>query len=168
MVKYMTLDRSLAAVEDGVDGGVQGNFQQRQVLPGYPNRICPTGRGHSTPALTKMREHGMNLYKTLRILFLLCPLLIFLTGCATMPYQPLSKDYNFTPNDEFLDLIYALVNDALDILPSDLQTQVTATDSVEKIMQGAINPGPTTKPNFSVSPANFGAQAAYVSIGIEN
>jgi hypothetical protein len=80
------------------------------------------------------------------------------------PYQPLPENYIVQMNDDFSEIVYALINDALDLLPDKLKVMIGGDDSIDEIMVGIENPGPKTKPSFSTNKRNLGAQVAYVTI----
>jgi len=69
-------------------------------------------------------------------------------------------------NDEFVSLVYSLVNDALDILPDDLEKLILKEEDLNLIMEGAVTYEGGGEINFSLTPNHFGVQASYVVLNI--
>jgi hypothetical protein len=67
-------------------------------------------------------------------------------------------------NDYLEALIYSLINDALDLIPGNYRNAMVGDEDIDEIMEGAINYDFSIPLNYSISPENFGAQAAYIAI----
>lgn len=74
---------------------------------------------------------------------------------------------NFRYNYDFISFVYNLINDALDLLPDDLEKMILKDQGVEALMEGALTFDPQESSlKYSLAPINFGAQASYVVLNI--
>lgn len=86
-----------------------------------------------------------------------------LMRCATSTIPEERESSMKVHSDEFVSLIYSLINDAVDQLPEDLQNKIAKDGNLDPIMEGVNSFDPFAKPiNHSVNPNNFGAQACYI------
>ena len=70
---------------------------------------------------------------------------------------------DFRTNYDFISFVYNLINDALDLLPPDLEKLVLQGRKVDSLLAGALAFGPQQKSlKFSPEPSNLGGQASYV------
>jgi len=70
---------------------------------------------------------------------------------------------DFRTNYDFISFVYNLINDALDLLPADLEKVVLRGRKVDSLLAGALAFDPRQKSlRFSPEPSNCGAQASYV------
>ncbi len=70
---------------------------------------------------------------------------------------------DFRTNYDFISFVYNLINDAIDLLPTDLEKRVLQGRKVDSLLTGALAFDPQQKSlRFSLEPSNLGAQASYV------
>ena len=70
---------------------------------------------------------------------------------------------DFRTNYDFISFVYNLINDALDLLPVDLEKRVLQGGKADPLLAGALAFDPQQKSlKFSLEPSNLGAQASYV------
>ena len=70
---------------------------------------------------------------------------------------------DFRTNYDFISFVYNLINDAIDLLPADLEKLVLQGRKVDSLLAGALAFDPQQKSlRFSLEPSNLGAQASYV------
>ena len=70
---------------------------------------------------------------------------------------------DFRTNYDFISFVYNLINDAMDLLPADLEKLVLQDRKVDRLLAGALSFDPLDKSlKFSREPSNLGAQASYI------
>jgi hypothetical protein len=74
---------------------------------------------------------------------------------------------NFRYNYDFISFVYNLINDALDLLPDDLEKIILKDQKVDVLLEGALAFDPQQSSlKHSLEPINFGAQASYIVLHI--